>query len=54
MSSDQWDVIVVGAGPAGATTAALLARQGRRVVLVDAARFPQLKAIADKVKALVK
>ena len=51
MSSDQWDVIVVGAGPAGATTAALLARQGRRVVLVDAARFPRQKVCGEYLSA---
>ena len=32
---DDFDVIVVGAGYGGATTAALLAHQGRRVALVD-------------------
>lgn len=33
MNTEQ--VVVVGAGPAGTTTALMLARQGRRVVLVD-------------------
>ena len=51
MSNDEWDVIVVGAGPAGATTAALLARQGRRVVLVDAARFPRQKVCGEYLSA---
>lgn len=32
---DRYDVIVVGAGYGGTTTAALLAQQGRRVLLVD-------------------
>jgi menaquinone-9 beta-reductase len=45
--SDAWDVIVVGAGPAGSTTAALFAQQGRRVLLVDAARFPRTKPCAE-------
>jgi flavin-dependent dehydrogenase len=45
--SDAWDVIVVGAGPAGSTTAALFAEQGRRVLLVDAARFPRTKPCAE-------
>jgi 2-polyprenyl-6-methoxyphenol hydroxylase-like FAD-dependent oxidoreductase len=35
-----YDVIVVGARAAGATTAMLLARQGLRVLVVDRARFP--------------
>jgi geranylgeranyl reductase family protein len=37
------DVIVVGAGPAGATAARTLARGGARVQLVDRARFPRNK-----------
>lgn len=36
----RYDVIVVGARVAGATTAMLLARQGLRVLAVDRARFP--------------
>src|SRR5437762_603267 len=32
---DSADIIIIGAGLAGATAAALLARQGRRVVLID-------------------
>lgn len=34
----QYDVAVVGSGPAGAVTALLLARTGRRVVLIDRER----------------
>lgn len=37
------DVLVVGAGPAGAVTARELARRGRRVLLVDKAIFPRPK-----------
>lgn len=36
---DQTEVLVVGAGIAGLTTAALLARSGRRVVVVEADRI---------------
>jgi len=35
------DVLVVGGGPAGSTAAALLARQGRQVVLLEKAHHPR-------------
>ncbi len=41
------DVLVVGAGPAGAAAAAWVARQGREVVLADAAVFPRDKPCGD-------
>jgi flavin-dependent dehydrogenase len=43
----RWDAVVVGAGPAGATTALLLARAGASVLLVDRARFPRDKACSE-------
>ncbi len=39
----NWDVLVAGAGPAGALTAYNLARQGGRVLLVDKASYPRWK-----------
>ena len=45
--SARADVIVVGGGPAGASTAFHLARRGVRVVVVDRARFPRSKPCAE-------
>lgn len=46
--SDLYDALIVGAGPGGATTAAFLARAGRRVLLVDKApAFPRDKVCGD-------
>jgi len=39
----DWDAVVIGAGPAGATAARELAADGRTVLLVEAARFPRDK-----------
>jgi menaquinone-9 beta-reductase len=41
------DVIVVGGGPAGASTAFRLARSGVRVTVLERARFPRAKACAE-------
>jgi len=41
------DVLVVGAGPGGSTTAYLLAHQGWDVLLVDRAHFPRPKVCGD-------
>ena len=40
---ERFDVLVVGAGPAGSATAMRLARGGARVLLADRARFPRDK-----------
>ena len=56
--ADEADVIVVGAGPAGATTAFYLAQSGLDVLLLEKSRFPREKVCGDgltprAVKALV-
>lgn len=38
---DSYDVVVIGGGPAGATIAALLARDGLQVVVFERERFPR-------------
>lgn len=46
-SSERFDVVVVGAGPAGSATAARLAAAGLEVALLDRARFPRPKPCAE-------
>jgi menaquinone-9 beta-reductase len=43
------EVLIVGAGPAGAAAAIVLARRGMRVLLVDRATFPRDKLCGDTV-----
>lgn len=40
-SSHSYDVIIIGAGPAGATAGALLAEKGRRVLVLEKEKFPR-------------
>lgn len=47
MSGSAFDVVVIGAGPAGSATAALLAERGVAVALVDRAAFPRPKPCAE-------
>lgn len=43
LASRIWDVMVIGAGPAGCSAAISSARAGLQVLLVDAKRFPRRK-----------
>jgi len=45
--ADEADVIVVGAGPAGSTTAYYLAQAGLDVLLLEKSRFPREKVCGD-------
>ena len=49
--SQRYDAIVVGAGPAGCASAIHLARAGRRVAMIDKARFPRDKFCGDGLTA---
>ncbi len=40
-TSHECDVLVIGGGPAGSTMATLLARQGRRVVMLEKEHHPR-------------
>jgi geranylgeranyl reductase family protein len=43
----MYDVIIVGAGPAGSTAAMFLAKAGKKVLLLDKANFPREKVCGD-------
>ena len=52
MSTETVQTVVIGAGPAGSTAAALLARGGHEVLFVDKATFPRDKCCGDGLTAL--
>ena len=41
--AENWDVVVIGAGPAGSLAALLLARSGHQVLLLERQKFPRAK-----------
>jgi geranylgeranyl reductase family protein len=47
LSAQNWDVIIVGAGPAGSVAAIELAGMGHRVLLADREWFPRDKVCGD-------
>src|SRR3954453_1958185 len=46
-SSDIYDVVIAGGGPAGASAAIHLALQGARVLLAEQKRFPRPKLCGE-------
>ena len=44
---NDWDVVVIGAGPAGSVAAMYLAKAGKKVLLIDKAKFPRDKICGD-------
>jgi 2-polyprenyl-6-methoxyphenol hydroxylase-like FAD-dependent oxidoreductase len=51
VAQSSFDIIVAGAGPAGASLALRLARAGRRTALVDPALFPRQKVCGEYLTA---
>jgi len=48
LPASRWDVIIIGAGPAGAICALTLARAGHQVLVLDKHEFPRHKICGDQ------
>ena len=51
MRVESYDAVIIGAGPAGATAALILARAGWSVAVLEKARFPRRKVCGEFVSA---
>ncbi len=40
-TTEKWDAIIIGAGPAGSSSAAILAEYGRKVLVLEREKFPR-------------
>jgi geranylgeranyl reductase family protein len=47
LAERSWDVVVIGAGPAGSVAAGAVAREGLRTLLIDREPFPRQKTCGD-------
>ncbi len=47
MDNNHYDIIVIGGGPAGTSSAIFLSRRGYRVLLLDQSRFPRDKVCGE-------
>lgn len=47
MQSQDYEVIIVGGGPAGSSAAIMLGKSGKKVLLIDKGRFPREKTCGD-------
>ncbi|MBW7846042.1 MAG: geranylgeranyl reductase family protein [Bacteroidia bacterium] len=54
MHKNTFDVIIIGAGPAGSTCAIALQKSGLRVALIDKETFPRDKICGDAVSSVAK
>jgi 2-polyprenyl-6-methoxyphenol hydroxylase-like FAD-dependent oxidoreductase len=51
MTGGSYDAVVIGGGPAGSTTALLLAQRGWQVAVVEKSAFPRKKVCGEFISA---